>query len=373
VGAVSAFTAARRVVVKIGSALLVDAESGEPRAAWLDALAEDVAALRRREKDVLIVSSGAIALGRRRLGLPKGELRLEDSQAAAAAGQIRLAHAWQEALARHGVPVAQILLTADDTEMRRRYLNARATIAALLARGAVPVVNENDTVATEEIRFGDNDRLAARVAAMIGADCLVLLSDIDGLYTADPGADERAEFIAEVSELGPEVEAMAGASRSGFGKGGMVTKLQAARIALAAGCRMAIAGGQALHPLRALDEGGRATWFAPKTSPGAARKRWISGSLRPAGALVIDAGAARALKAGKSLLPAGVTTIEGEFERGDPVLVRDEAGAELARGLAAYSSADARRICRRQSGEIEGILGYRGREEMIHRDDLAVR
>ncbi len=371
-GAVSALAACRRLVVKIGSALLVEHESGEPRRAWLEALAEDVAALRAAGKDVLIVSSGAIALGRRQLGLPQGELRLEDSQAAAAAGQIRLAHAWQEALALHGVPVAQILLTADDTEVRRRYLNARATINALLARGAVPVVNENDTVATEEIRVGDNDRLAARVAAMIAADCLILLSDIDGLYTADPGADAAAEFIAEVNELGPEVEAMAGASRSGFGRGGMVTKLQAARIALAAGCRMAIAGGKPLHPLRALAGGGRATWFTPQANPATARKRWIAGSLRPAGALTIDAGAARALKAGKSLLPAGVVAVEGGFERGDAVVVRDEAGQELARGLVAYSVADARRICRRKSGEIEGILGHRGREEMIHRDDLAV-
>jgi len=368
----STLTRARRVVVKIGSALLVDQASGQLRRHWLAALAEDVAGLRRRGQDVVLVSSGAIALGQRSLGLTERLLRLEDSQAAAAAGQIRLAHAYQDALARHDIPVAQVLLTGDDTEQRRRYLNARGTIGALLAHGSVPVVNENDTVATEEIRFGDNDRLAARVAAMIAADCLVLLSDIDGLYSADPRRDGAARFIPEVAEITPEIEAMAGASGSSVGSGGMVTKLAAARIAMQAGCAMVIADGKAEHALARLDDDGRGTWFATAASPASARKRWIAGSLRPQGSLAIDAGAGRALRNGKSLLPAGVVGVDGRFQRGDAVSVRDPEGAELARGLVAYSSDDARRIMGRRSSEISDLLGYRGREEMIHRDDLAL-
>ena len=361
-----------RLVVKIGSALLVDQQSGQLRREWLDALIDDIAACRARGQEVLVVSSGAIALGRRRLGLERGALKLEESQAAAANGQIQLAHAYQESLARHGIAVAQILLTIDDTEERRRYLNARNTLATLLRLKAVPVINENDTVATSEIRFGDNDRLAARVAAMVSADCLVLFSDIDGLYSADPGADPKAAFIAEVGEITAEIEAMAGVTRSDVGRGGMVTKLAAGRIALAAGCRMAIASGKVLHPLRAIEQGARCTWFVPRANPMTARKQWIAGSLKPAGTLTLDAGAVTALRAGKSLLPAGVVAVDGNFERGDAVIVKGPDGAELARGLSAYSTADARRILGHKSGEIEALLGYRGRDEMIHRDDLVL-
>ena len=363
---------ARRLVIKIGSSLLVDQQTGALRREWLDALADDVAACRSRKQDVLLVSSGAIALGRRSLGLGARTLRLEDSQAAAAAGQIRLAHAYHESLARHAVPVAQILLTSDDTEQRRNYLNARNTLTALLARGSVPVVNENDTVATEEIRFGDNDRLAARVAAMIGADCLVLLSDIDGLYSADPRQDSNAAFIAEVAAITPEIEAMATGTGSHDGSGGMVTKLQAARLAAQAGCAMVITDGTAPHPLARLENGGRGTWFTTAATPASARKRWIAGSLRAKGAITIDAGAVHALARGKSLLPAGVTAVEGDFQRGDAVIVHGPDGLALARGLTAYSVADAQRIKGHRSDQIQAILGFLGREEMIHRDDLVL-
>ncbi|MBL8838148.1 MAG: glutamate 5-kinase [Alphaproteobacteria bacterium] len=363
---------ARRLVVKIGSALLVDDASGDVRRAWLDALADDIAALRARGVEVLVVSSGAIAVGRRHLGLTGRALRLEEKQAAAATGQIRLAHAYQEALARHGITVAQILLTPDDTEERRRHLNARATIDALLKLGAVPVINENDTVATDEIRFGDNDRLAARVAQMISADTLVLLSDIDGLYTADPRRDPNARHLGEVHEITAEVEAMGGEAPPGYSSGGMVTKLVAGKIALAAGCRMAIARGKEAHPLAALAAGAPCTWFVPHAGPKTARKRWIAGALAPLGTLTVDGGAAAALRAGKSLLPAGVRAVDGSFERGDPVIVRDAAGAELARGLSAYSAADMDRIKGHRSAEIEALLGFRGRDEAIHRDDLVL-
>jgi glutamate 5-kinase len=364
--------AAKRVVVKIGSALLVDDATGGIRRRWLEALADDVAAMRSEGQEVLLVSSGAIAVGRRHLDLPAGSLRLEEKQAAAATGQIRLAHAYQEALARHGLSVAQVLLTLDDTEDRRRHLNARETLATLLKFFAVPVINENDTVATAEIRFGDNDRLAARVAAMIGADALVLLSDIDGLYTADPKLDPAARFIPEVAELSKEIEAMAGEALPGYSSGGMVTKLVAARIAVGAGCRMAIADGQRMHPLAAIAEGARCTWFLPAATPRTARKKWIAGSLAPVGSLTADDGALKALAAGRSLLPAGVASVDGDFERGDAVRVLDKTGREVARGLSAYSAADARRIMGHKSREIEARLGYRGRDEMIHRDDLVV-
>jgi len=364
---------ARRVVVKIGSVLLVEQDSGTIHRTWLNALADDVAALVRRGTEVVLVSSGAIAVGRRHLGLTRsGPLRLEENQAAAATGQIRLAHAYQEALARHDITVSQVLLTLDDTEERRRHLNARNTLSTLLRFRTVPVINENDTVATSEIRFGDNDRLAARVAAMMNADALVLLSDIDGLYTADPRSDAQARFVAEVPAITPEIEAMAGKAPPGYSSGGMVTKLTAARIAVGAGCRMAIADGRILNPLAAIDGGGRATWFLSQVEPRTARKLYIAGSLKPLGSLVLDAGAAAALKAGKSLLPAGVTAVEGSFQRGDAVVVRTAEGAELGRGLAAYSAADARRIMGHKSREIEAILGYRGREELIHRDDLVL-
>jgi glutamate 5-kinase len=363
---------ARRVVVKVGSALLVE-ESGEVRRKWLEALCDDVARLRKRGQEVILVSSGAIAAGRRHLGLLQKNLKLEEKQAAAATGQIRLAHAWQDALARHDITVAQILLTPDDTEQRRRHLNARSTINQLLKLGAVPVINENDTVATDEIRFGDNDRLAARVAAMISADMLILLSDIDGLYTADPRKDKGAHRIDVVDEITPEIEAMAGDAPDGFSHGGMVTKIIAAKIALAAGCRMVIALGKREHPLAAIEDGAACTWFIPSAEPKTARKRWIAGTLKPVGTLRVDAGALTALSAGKSLLPAGVTTVEGSFERGDPVAVCGPDGVEVARGLSAYSSADAARIKGHKSREIEAILGYRGRDEMIHRDDLVLR
>ena len=363
---------ARRVIVKIGSALLVDQASGDIRRAWLDALADDVAALHGREVDVLIVTSGAIAAGRRHLGLDDQKLKLEEKQAAAATGQIRLAHAYQTALARHGITAAQVLLTLDDTEERRRHLNGRATINTLLALRAIPVINENDTVATSEIRFGDNDRLAARVAQMISADALVLLSDIDGLYTADPRKHADARHLPVVREITPEIVAMAGEAPPGYSSGGMVTKLEAARVAVAAGCAMAIAAGTQPHPLSAILKGGRCTWFVPSEQPLTARKRWIAGSLKPVGTLVIDDGAAAALARGKSLLPAGVIAAEGGFERGDAVLIARRDGTVVGRGLSAYASADARRILGHKSREIEALLGYRGRGEMVHRDDLVL-
>ena len=361
-----------RLIVKIGSALLVEQSTGAIHRTWLESLADDVADLKARGVEVVLVSSGAIAVGRRHLRLPPGPLPLESKQAAAATGQIRLAHAYQESLARHSITVAQVLLTLEDTESRRRHLNARATINALLGFGAVPVINENDTVATSEIRFGDNDRLAARVAQMISADTLVLLSDIDGLYTADPRREAGAKHIPVVDQITPEIEAMAGEAPAGYSSGGMITKLAAAKVAHAAGCRMAIALGTRLHPLKALDEGQRTTWFLPAAEPKTARKRWIAGSLKPVGAISIDAGAAKALARGKSLLPAGVTEVSGNFERGDLIEVKDTDGQSLGRGLSAYSAADARRILGHKSHEIEAILGYRGRDEVIHRDDLVL-
>ena len=364
---------ARRLVVKIGSSILVDETRGEIRRDWLETLTDDVARLHKGGCEVVLVSSGAIRLGRTHFKLAPGPLKLEESQAAAATGQIQLAHAYQEALARHGITVAQVLLTLDDSEERRRYLNARQTMATLLAMKAVPVINENDTVATDEIRFGDNDRLSARVAEMISADTLVLLSDIDGLYTGDPRLDASARFIPEIREITPAIEAMGGSAASELSNGGMATKLIAGRIAMAAGCRMAIADGRAVGGLGALIDGkARCSWFLPEGSPLSARKKWIKGSLKTAGALLVDDGAVRALSAGKSLLPAGVTSIEGEFKRGDVVDVKDRAGRLLARGLVAYAADDARRIAGRKSAEIEHLLGFRGRDEMVHRDDLVV-
>jgi glutamate 5-kinase len=360
----SLLTEARRVVVKVGSALLVDQDSGRLNRAWLEALTQDLRRMRRRGQQIILVSSGAIALGRRQLGLPKGALPLEQKQAAAAVGQIRLAHAYKELLEDDDTAVAQVLLTLQDSEQRRRYLNARATLNALLALGAIPVINENDTVATAEIRYGDNDRLAARVAQMASADCLVLLSDVDGLYSADPNLDPAAEFF---------IEAMAGGSASDVGSGGMATKIAAARIALDAGCHMCIASGHQLHPLKRVEGGARCTWFIPAATPATARKQWIAGALKPAGILTIDAGAATALGRGRSLLPAGVTAVSGSFERGDAVDVADPAGRVIARGLSAYSSGDVARIMGRRSGEIEKLVGFRGRDEVVHRDDLVLR
>jgi glutamate 5-kinase len=364
--------ACRRIVVKIGSALVVDERTAAPRATWLASVAADVAQLRAAGVQVILVSSGAIALARRALGLTRRKLRLEEKQAAAAVGQIRLAGAWQEALAAHQLNAAQLLLTLSDSEDRRRYLNARATLGTLLELGCVPVINENDTVATSEMRFGDNDRLAARVAEMVEADALVLLSDIDGLYTADPRRDAQAQHLAIVERVTDEIMAMGGEPPPGYSSGGMRTKLIAARIATGAGCAMAIAIGTRAHPLAALAEGARCTWFLPDPAGRTARKRWIAGSLAPLGVLTVDAGAARALARGSSLLPAGVRGVSGEFHRGDPVSVRDESGAELARGLSAYDSADAARIAGHRSEEIEAILGWRGRDEVIHRDDLVL-
>ncbi len=364
---------ARRVVVKIGSALLADGSSGTPKKAWLEALADDIAAMRGRGQEVVVVSSGAIAIGRRRLGLPANRpLKLEDSQAAAACGQIGLARAYEESLARHDLTAAQVLLTLGDTEERRRYLNARSTINTLLRLGAVPVINENDTVATAEIRFGDNDRLAGRVAQMMSAEVLVLLSDIDGFYTADPRTDADATLIPEVRRITPEIEAMAGTNAPGDSSGGMVTKLSAAKDAVAAGCHIVVADGRGLNPLAAIEAGGRCTWFVAAENPLAARKQWIAGTLEPAGSLTIDGGALAALAAGKSLLPVGVTAVSGAFDRGDAVSVRGPDGQEAARGLCAYSAADAGRIAGHNSREIARLLGYRGRDEMIHRDDLVL-
>lgn len=363
---------ARRVVIKVGSALLVEARTGQLNRAWLETLAADIAALHARGAEVLLVSSGAIALGRRSVGLPAGRLKLEESQAAAAVGQIRLAHAWKEVLEQHRLNVAQILLTFADTEERRRYLNARSTLNTLLKLRAVPVINENDTVATAEIRYGDNDRLAARVAQMISADCLVLLSDVDGLYTADPTLSPDAQFIPEIHNITAEIERMGSGSASDVGSGGMATKIAAAKIAVSAGCHMCVALGREMHPVRRIEQGARCSWFFPAANPTTVRKQWIAGALKPAGEVIVDDGAVSALRAGKSLLPAGVKGVTGQFQRGDALIVRNLEGNEIARGLSAYSSVDAERLKGRQSHEIEAVLGYRGRDELIHRDDLVL-
>ena len=368
----SPLTRARRIVVKVGSALLVDQATGQVNRPWLESLVEDLLRLRARKQEVVLVSSGAIALGRRELKLASGALKLEQSQAAAAVGQIALAHIYKELFARSGVTVAQILLTLEDSERRRRYLNARATLTELIELGALPVINENDTVATTEIRYGDNDRLAARVAQMTSADCLLLLSDVSGLYTADPNLDPTARLIPEIRDITPEIEAMGGGSASAVGSGGMTTKIAAAKIATAAGCAMAIAAGAPLHPVRRLEEGADCSWFLPGSNPENARKQWIAGSLRPSGAITIDAGALQALRSGKSLLPAGVTGVNGRFARGDTVSVLDRDGTEIARGMIAYSDRDAARLIGKRSADIEALLGFRGRDEMIHRDDLVL-
>jgi glutamate 5-kinase len=362
---------ARRLVVKIGSSLLVDG-AGNLRRDWLDSLAADLAACRQRGQEVIVVTSGAIALGRAALDLKAGIVKLEDKQAAAAVGQINLAHAYQASLALQGLATAQLLLTLGDTESRRRYLNARSTIEALLKLGVVPVVNENDTVATNEIRFGDNDRLSARVAVMASAEELILLSDVDGLYTADPSRHPDAVRLEDVEEITPEIEAMAGGAGSPAGTGGMESKLVAAKIATRAGCSVIIAPGFAPWPLARLADGGPCTRFPARATPRRARKEWIAGALAAMGVLRIDAGAARALRRGSSLLPAGVVAIEGSFERGDAVIVRDPDGADIAKGLCAYDADDARRICGHRTEEITALLGFRGRDELIHRDDLVL-
>ena len=362
----------RRIVVKVGSSSLFDHAAGALRREWLEALADDLADRAKAGVDLLVVSSGAIALGRNVLKLPSAQLKLEESQAAAAVGQIALARIWTETLAKRGLTGAQILLTLGDTEERRRYLNARSTIAKLLELRAIPVINENDTVATTEIRYGDNDRLAARVATMMSADLLVLLSDVDGLYDAPPGENKNARRIPVVPRVSAEIEAAAGAAGSDLSRGGMRTKIEAAKIATNAGVHMIIASGHTLNPLKAIASDAACTWFLTPANPVTARKKWIGGSLEPRGAIHVDAGAVAALRRGKSLLPAGVVRVEGAFARGDAVVVRGPDGAEVGRGLVAYDRDDAERLIGQNSEKIEGILGYRGRSEMVHRDDLVI-
>ncbi len=366
------FSESKCIVVKIGSLLLVDNNTGRLHRSWLEALASDIERCRKRGQKVIIVSSGAIALGRRYLGMKRRDLRLEEKQAAAAAGMVRLAHAYQECFEPHELSVAQILLTRDDSENRRRYLNARSTLMTLLEIGAIPLINENDTVATEEIRFGDNDRLAARVATMVSADLLVLLSDIDGFYDKDPNSNSDAELIPDVTEITPEIEQMAGMASSNESSGGMVTKLAAAKQCLGSGCSMVITRGDQLGPLQALEDGANCTWFRSKSNPQSARKKWIAGTLQPQGTFVVDYGAVEALKSGRSLLPAGVSRIDGSFERGDTIVISNTDGQEIGRGLTAYSSDDARLIIGHKTDDILTLLGYRGRDEIIHRDDLVM-
>ena len=361
----------RRLVIKVGSSLLVD-ESGRLNRYWLETLADDISYLQEHDHETLIVSSGAIAIGSALLGINKRRARLEDLQAAAAAGQVQLVHAYQEVLGAHGIRAAQILLTPEDTENRRRFLNARGTLARLLERSVVPVINENDTVATEEIRYGDNDRLAARVAQLVMADALILLSDVDGFYTADPGADPTAELIPEVTVITAEMVAAAGETRSDIGSGGMATKVQAARIATHAGCSTIIASGRIDFPLHALAATGRGTVFRAEGTPAAARKQWLAGVLEVRGELHVDHGAAQALRHGKSLLPVGIVDVIGNFRRGDVVTVLAPDGIELGRGLAEYANTDALRLLGCQSEEIEAKLGYRGRSVMIHRDEMVL-
>ncbi|MGD9846678.1 MAG: glutamate 5-kinase [Variibacter sp.] len=362
----------RRIVVKVGSSLLVDSKAGRVREAWLASLAADIASLHKNKRDVLVVSSGAIALGRSVLRLPRGPLKLEDSQAAAAVGQIALARIWAETLGKHAITAGQVLVTPGDTEERRRYLNARSTIDKLLEWRSVPVINENDTVATNEIRYGDNDRLAARVATMMSADLLVLLSDIDGLYDRPPGESKSAKLIPVIEHVTPQIEAMAGSAGSELSRGGMFTKIEAGKIATTAGTHMVIASGKTEHPLQAVIDGGRCSWFLTPANPVTARKKWIAGSLEPKGTLTIDAGAVAALRRGKSLLPAGIVQIGGRFERGDAVILRGPDGGEVGRGLVAYDAVDAERIRGRSSGDIATILGFDGRAAMVHRDDLVL-
>ena len=369
----SSLQSAKRVVIKIGSALLVNTERGELHQAWLESIADDIAKMKLRGQEIVIVSSGAIALGKYCLAINKARLRLDEKQAAAAAGMIRLAHAYQEALGEHNLTVAQVLLTLSDSESRRRYINARNTLNSLVRLGAIPLINENDTVATDEIRFGDNDRLAARVAAMISADVLILLSNVAGLYKKDPHDNPHALKIDVIKgNISSEIEAMAGKSSSTEGSGGMITKLQAARISMNAGTRMVITDGRKMNPITTLEKTNTGTWFIPNQNPMAARKNWIASALKPMGKITVDNGAIRALSLGKSLLPAGVINVKGDFQKGDAVVLETPKGIELARGLTAYSSADAIRIKGHKTNEIETLLGYRGRDELIHRDDMVL-
>jgi len=368
----TALPAARRIVVKVGSSLLVDEEKNAINSAWLAGIAKDIARFKAAGKDVVIVSSGAIALGSRLLKIHNKAMNLQEKQAAAATGQVILAHAWMDAIGAHNVQTAQILLSPDDTETRRKHLNARATMSALLELGAIPVVNENDTVATAEIRFGDNDRLAARVAAMIGADLLILLSDVDGLYTANPNNDSTATHLGQIDQITDDILAMAGTANAHYASGGMITKLEAARIATRAGCHMIICDGRATAPLDRLENGARCSCFIATETPHAARKQWIAGALTPRGTIGVDAGAAAALRKGKSLLPAGVVSVDGQFDRGDLVAVEDQTGKIIGHGLSSYAAPDAAKIKGHKSREIETMLGYRGRDEMIHADNLVV-
>ncbi len=363
---------AKRIVIKIGSALLVDEETGRLRQEWIYSLIEDIARLRHEGKEVILVASGSKALGRNELGLEPGTLTLDQAQAAAAIGQISLAHTFKALFQNHDIKAAQVLLTISDTEDRRRYLNARDTINTLVDFGVIPVVNENDTVATNEIRYGDNDRLSARVASMVEADVLLIFSDIDGLYTAPPHLDANAEHIPEVVQITPEIEAMAGGTGSSFSSGGMVTKIMAAKIAVASACHMVIASGQGANPITALLNNAKATWFLSSADPLTARKSWIAGSLDVKGVLTIDLGAERALKEGNSLLPAGVTNSSGDFDRGDIIAIKNEAGEIIGHGLSSYDQTDTIQIIGKQSSEIKSILGYTGRNELVHRDNMAL-
>ncbi len=359
----------KRIVVKLGSSLLVDPVDGLKQQ-WLQSLLEDIRVLKQSGCEVLLVSSGAIALGRKILALPPGNLKLEESQAAAAAGQISLASTFSSKLDSLGMRTGQILLTYGDTEERRRYLNARATIETLLKLSAIPIINENDTVATSEIRYGDNDRLAARVATMMSADLLILLSDIDGLYTSPPGTSTNSRLVTDVPEITPQIEAMAGDAGTQLSSGGMKTKISAARIATQSGTAMIISSGKDLHPLKALDNNVSHTFFHPLENPQRARKKWIAGQLQTNGKIIIDKGAQSALAGGKSLLPAGVRSISGTFSRGDMVTIANTEKDILGQGIIAYDADITARIIGKRSADIEKILGYAGRTELIHRDDM---
>ena len=363
----------RLVVIKIGSALIVDPATGKARADWMRGLAADVASLRAAGTQVVLISSGSIALGRQHLSLPAGAIKLPEKQAAAAIGQVELAQLWSNALQAHDMRTAQILLAPEDTETRRRHINARTTIQTLLELGFVPVANENDTVTTYEIRFGDNDRLAARVAGMISADLLILLSDVDGLYTKNPHQSEDAEHIPEITQIDEDIMALGGGANAEFASGGMATKLAAARIATEAGADMVICKGSASRPVTALLDGARYSLFHRRTSPKKARKNWIAGALDPKGQIVVDKGAQSALLKGKSLLPVGILRLSGQFDRGDLVQIINAEGIELGHGLAGYATAEAEKIKGQKSQVIETLLGYEGRAELIHADDLVLR
>ncbi|MCH2547713.1 MAG: glutamate 5-kinase [Alphaproteobacteria bacterium] len=364
---------AQRIVIKTGSALVTHEATCQPRSEWMASLAEDIAALKKSGKQVILVSSGAVSLGRNLLGLDtKTLLSLDEKQAAAACGQVALMDAWRTSFAAHHLTVAQLLLTLDTSEFRRHYLNARNTLDTLLTLGAIPIVNENDTVATAELKIGDNDRLAARVAEMASADALLILSDIDGFYTADPRKQTDAAYLHHVPELTSEIEAMASNSSSTHGTGGMITKLQAVKIAHGAGCHTWIGAGRPLHPIKQLQSQGGGTWFTATATPKSARKRWISGTVKPTGSIIIDTGAQRALTQGNSLLAAGICGIDGQFDRGETVYIRTADGTAIGKGLIAYNSHETRLIMGKKSDVFESLLGYKGKNTLIHRDDMVL-